>query len=138
MSHLHVVLVPGFWEGPNIYKDVESSLKSYGYEVTMAPLVSTGKAASEAPDRSPSMYDDIAAIRKVLSQLVDQGKKLLVVRHSAGAMLSAHAVQGLSEKDQSTAGKSGGVAKFAFVTGALFPVGHLHSPAPFFDIQVCL
>lgn len=86
--------------------------------------------------QSPSMFDDIEVIRKAVTAIVSQGKDVLLVGHSAGAFLGSHALQELTPKARNDAGKPGAVVKLAFVTGAIFPPGHEHGPAPFIDIQV--
>lgn len=81
-------------------------------------------------------YDDIEVIRKAVEAIVDQGKDVLLVGHSAGAFLGSHALKEFTPQARKEAGKAGQVTKLAFVAGALFPPGHEHSPAPFMDVQV--
>lgn len=132
MSPIDIVLVPGYWEGPAIFDHVKPALETAGYEVFDAPLPSTG----QLPGPGNTLQADVASIRKVIESRVEMGKDVLVVAHSAGGFLSAHATQHLGTKARAEAGKKGGVAKFAFLAGALFPQGHEHGPAPFFDVKV--
>lgn len=90
----------------------------------------------EPTDPKEIQYDDIEVIRKAVEDLVDQGKTVALVGHSAGAFLGSHALQHLTTKAREEAGKPGAVVKLAFITGALLPPGHDHGPAPFMDIQV--
>ncbi|KUI59774.1 (S)-hydroxynitrile lyase [Cytospora mali] len=134
MAPSDIVLVPGYWEGPGIWRLVVPGLEKNGFNVTTIKLLSTGTPASESP-KSPSMYDDIEVIRKAVEAIVDQGKDVLLVGHSAGAFLGSHALREFTPKARKDAGKPGAVVKLAFVTGALFPPGHEHGAAPFMDVQ---
>ncbi|KAL9621536.1 MAG: hypothetical protein Q9160_004066 [Pyrenula sp. 1 TL-2023] len=134
-----IVLVPGFWEGPFIWRDVASALQERNFTVTTVSLPSTGTPASSSNPKSPSMYDDIEAIRQVVASVVEGdghgGKDALVVAHSAGAFLASHALEELTPAARKRACKSGAVVKLVFVAGAIFPVEHVHRSAPFFDIR---
>ncbi|KAF3766652.1 alpha/beta-hydrolase [Cryphonectria parasitica EP155] len=131
-----IVLVPGYWEGPTVWRGVVPGLEKDGFNVTTIKLLSTGTPASESP-KSPSMYDDIDVIRKAIEEIVDQGKNVVLVGHSAGAFLGSHALQNLTPKAREEGGKpgAGAVVKLAFIAGALFPPGHEHGPAPFMNVQ---
>ncbi|PSS02403.1 Alpha/beta hydrolase fold-1 [Coniella lustricola] len=134
MAPSDIVLVPGYWEGPDVWRLVAPELEKNGFTVTIIKLLSTGTPASESP-KSPSMYDDIEVIRKAVESIVNQGKDVVLVGHSAGAFLGSHALQEFTSKARKEAGTEGQVTKLAFVTGALFPPGHEHAPAPFMDVQ---
>lgn len=54
MAPSDVVLVPGYWEGPGIWRHVVPGLEKQGLNVTVIKLLSTGTPASESP-KSPSM-----------------------------------------------------------------------------------
>lgn len=49
-----IVLVPGYWEGPAVWRHVVPELEKAGFNVTTIKLLSTGTPASESP-KSPSM-----------------------------------------------------------------------------------
>lgn len=132
MSKPTIVFVPGFWEGPSPFSAIATALSKHGYETVTAPLSSTGKPSPN----NPSMYDDIAAIRAVIAPLVEDGKELLLVLHSAGGFLGSSAIKGLSVQERKAEGKPGGVCKLVFLAGAVFEEGFRHGPLPFFDYQV--
>ena len=127
-----VVLVPGLWEGPMVFSLVRPRLVAYGFDIVEAPLLSTG---TESPG-NPSLLDDVQGIRRHIEPLVKQDKAVVVVGHSAGAFLAAAATKGLSAKERAAEGKTGGVTKFVFVAGGLWPEGFEHGPLPFMDVQV--
>lgn len=133
MSLPHILLIPGFWEGPSVYDSVISSLQAHGYTAQAIPLSSTGHASPG----NPSMKDDVAFIRAVIAPLVEEeGKEVLLVLHSAGGFLGSMAIEGLSRKEREATGKQGGVVKIVFLSGAIWKEGYKHGPLPFFDYQV--
>ena len=125
-----IVIVPGLWEGPESFKQVESLLQISGYPVQTLKLLSTGTISPG----NPSMEDDIAAIREHLTALVNEGKELILVLHSAGGFLGSSAMDGLSVKAR--AGEKGGVASIIFVTGGVAPEGFTHGELPFAKAEV--
>ena len=131
----HVVLVPGFWEGPRVYDALLRLLHKHDYQASVIPLQSTG---CKSPG-NPSMKDDVAFIRERIHAIVQGGggQKVLLVLHSAGAFLGSMAIKDLSVAEREAAGKKGGVAKIVFLAGALLPEGSTHGPAPFFEYKVC-
>ncbi|KAL8943472.1 MAG: hypothetical protein Q9211_000969 [Gyalolechia sp. 1 TL-2023] len=132
MSLPHVVLIPGFWEGPSVYDAVVRALKAHNYSAQTIPLSSTGQPSPN----NPSMKDDVAVFRSVIAPLVEQeGKDVLLVAHSAGGFLGPMAIEGLSSKERAAAGKKGGVSKIVFLAGAIWEEGYKHGPLPFFDYQ---
>lgn len=135
MAPSTIVLVHGYWEGPGIWRLVAPTLEKHGFDVIIIKLPSTGTPASQ-DHKSPSMYDDIEVIRNAITSVVDQGHDVLVVGHSAGAFLGSHALRELTPSARKVAGKPGAVVKLAFITGALFPPGHQHGPAPFMEVKV--
>lgn len=54
MAPSDIVLVPGYWEGPGVWRLVGPELEKNGFNVTTIKLLSTGTPASESP-KSPSM-----------------------------------------------------------------------------------
>ncbi|KAI4117273.1 MAG: hypothetical protein LQ338_007580 [Usnochroma carphineum] len=132
MSLPHILLIPGFWEGPSVFDPVLSSLHAHGYSAQTVPLPSTGRASPG----NPSMKDDVAAIRSVIAPLVEeQGKQVVLVLHSAGGFLGSMAIEGLSCTERGARGEQGGVQKIVFLSGAIWPEGFQHGPLPFFDYQ---
>lgn len=137
-SHLtrpHIILVPGFWEGPSVFSALASNLTSHSYNCHMAPLASTGHPASAT---SPSMKDDVRAIRSVVERVVEQygGTEVVMVLHSAGGFLGSMAIEGLSVEERKAAGREkGGVRRLVFVAGAVWEEGFRHGPLPFFEYR---
>ncbi|KAI9840917.1 MAG: hypothetical protein M1838_003853, partial [Thelocarpon superellum] len=96
-----IVIVPGFWEGPEVFDEVTSTLQAvYGY-----------KTHGPTSPGNPTQEDDVVAIRQKLEPLVEAGEEVLLVAHSAGGFLASNAIEGLSLKERAGQGKSGGVVK---------------------------
>ncbi|KAL9598130.1 MAG: hypothetical protein Q9219_004686 [cf. Caloplaca sp. 3 TL-2023] len=148
----HILLVPGFWEGPTIYTAVLSLLRSLNHPASTAPLPSTGHASPN----NPTMKDDVASIRSAIVSLIEdgqeegkedgqeegkedgeegKGKEVLLGLHSAGGFLGSMAMEGLSVKERRGQGKRGGVVGIVFLAGAVWEVGFGHWGLPFFDVQ---
>lgn len=131
----HVLLVPGFWEGPSVYDALLDQLRAHKYRADVIPLQSTG---CKSPG-NPSMRDDVAYIRKRIHETVEAGacQEVVLVLHSAGGLLGSMAIEGLGVDERRVNGEKGGVIKIVFLAGAILPEGVAHRPLPFFDFQVC-
>ncbi|MCJ1435568.1 hypothetical protein MMC27_004942 [Xylographa pallens] len=126
-----LVFVPGIWVGPVIYDSVAATLHDrYGYTITTISLPSTGK---ESPN-APSMKDDADAIRAAIKPLIDDGRELIMILHSAGGFLGSGAIEGLGIEARAKEGKKGGVSKLVCLAAALPEVGFDHGTVdvPFF------
>lgn len=82
------------------------------------------------------MKDDIAAIRSFIVDLINEGKDIVLVLHSASGFLGSNAAEGLDMKTRQKTGLKGGVSKIVFIAGAVFPKGFKHVPLPFFVCDV--
>lgn len=129
-----IVIVPGLWVGPRSYELLAEEIKkaSLVTDIVYAPLKSTGK---KSPG-NPNMLDDAKGIREVIQPLVEAGKRVVVVAHSAGAYLSAMATEDLEVGQKLVAPSGGGVERFVFIAGGLFPAGTPHPPMDTLDIRV--
>ena len=127
-----ILFVPGFWVGPTPFEQVSSFVESAGFPTQITELTSTGTTSPG----NPGMRDDIAALRSAVAKLVDAQKDVVIVAHSGGSFLAANAIEGLESKVRHQKGLKGGVVKFVFLSGALFPEGFRHSPLPFYVVDV--
>ncbi len=134
MSKPDIVIVPGLWEGPVCVEPCAQLLRSAGFATHIAPLKSTGQPYSTDP-KSPGLHDDVAAARAVIEPVVESGKDVVLLLHSASGYIGSHAIQGLTKAARRTEGKKGGVVFIAFVTAGVLDVGASPRPLPFFDVQ---
>ncbi|EFW98422.1 hypothetical protein CMQ_4274 [Grosmannia clavigera kw1407] len=86
-------------------------MKVDGWETEAVEYPSVG---AEPPTKH--MPEDAAAIRAVLTPLVEQGKEVIVVVHSYGGVPGASAIQGLGWKQRAKEGKTGGVSLFIYLS----------------------
>lgn len=132
MQKATIVMVPGLWEGPTVFDNIARTLSTKGYAVHVLSLPSTG---TKGPD-SPSMDDDIASIRGAIEPLVNAGRTIVLVLHSAGGFLGSAAIEGLTAKAREAKGESGGVARLALITAGLLEENANHEVPPFAEIRV--
>ena len=90
-------------------------LQKEHYPTALVDLPSAG-AHPGHPDNS----QDVAAIRKIVTDLADAGKDVLLVMHSGGSISGSNAVEGLSKKEREANGKKGGVVRLFYI-GILLP-----------------
>ncbi|KAL5049370.1 hypothetical protein BDW71DRAFT_159869 [Aspergillus fruticulosus] len=130
-----IVIIPGLWLGPKPYELLVEEMKKAAPSLTdfvYAPLVSTG---TRSPG-NPTMYDDSVGIREVIRPLVEAGKRLVLVGHSAGAFLSGMATEGLEVGEEIAKKSGGGVERFVFIAGGILPVGAPHPEMRMLDMSV--
>lgn len=137
MTKPTIVLIPGLWEGPQVFTSLSTTLQALGYPTEIATLPSTGTTSSDPDRHTRTMRDDEQAIRYIVKRLVVNEKKtVIMVAHSAGGFLGAGAIQGLGRKSRKTKGERGGVAKIVFLSAGLAAEGYMHGKKPFMDFIV--
>lgn len=114
-----VVIVPGAFQLPIGYQPFADVLKQAGFDAVVIDKPSTGTTTLPLP----GLPEDIEAIRKVVIPLIDAGKEVVVLAHSAGGVSSSGAVKGLDVKTRKAAGLPGGVTRLIFMSAAMVPKG---------------
>jgi pimeloyl-ACP methyl ester carboxylesterase len=127
-----ILLVPGYWEGPSVYGEVDKLLQDAGYATETAPLISTGRT----PPNSPTMDDDTASIREHVSKLVEAGKDVILVVHSVSGLMGSNAIEGLEASKRKADGSTGGVTHIVFLAAGIAPEGFEHTPPAFIQDNV--
>lgn len=119
-----IVLVPGIWAGAGIWTRTVAKLHKHGYQTAVAPLVSPGRPYS-ATAGGPTVWDDVAAIRKVVSEAVNAngGSEVIVVMHAGGGIMGSMALKGLTRHSRKKEGLKGGVSKLAYIAALLWYLG---------------
>lgn len=132
-----IVLVPGAWHSPDAYAPMTRLLVEAGYAVNGVKLPSVG-----ADPALQSWDEDVAAIRKALSEAVDAGRDVVVMVHSYGGLPASEAVRGLAKKDREKEGKGSGVVRLVYMCSFFGDVGFYlmqpleHQPLPWLKIEV--
>ncbi|EGZ75871.1 alpha/beta-hydrolase [Neurospora tetrasperma FGSC 2509] len=90
MSKPVIVIVPGAWHKPVVWHDVVQQLHTAGFEAIHVELRTVGSTTTPLH----GLTDDVTAVQSVLGELAGQGKKALVLGHSAGGLIGSNATKG--------------------------------------------
>lgn len=135
-----IVMVPGAWQLAVTYECFGALLKKSGYAAKVVSLPSTG--GTELP--LTGLPEDIAAIRAVVTPLVDAGEDVVLLTHSAGGVSGSAAIKGLDVKTRTAAGLSGGVSRIIYMAAFMIPKGSSlmamlgGQPLPWMVMEVCI
>lgn len=114
-----IVLVHGAWHTPPNYQTFVDALKKQGFQVH-CPLLPSCSGVSPP---TASMPEDIACIKKLVTSLVDEGQRVLMILHSYGGAVGNSAVEGLSITERKAEGKPGGVIHLLHLCAYLLRTG---------------
>lgn len=136
-----IVIVPGAWQLATTYEPFAALLRKSGFDSQVVALPSTG--GTKLP--LAGLPEDIAAIRAVLTPLVDAGKAVVLLTHSAGGVSGSAALKGLDVRTREAAGLgAGGVVRLIFMTAFMVPKGSSlmdmlgGQPLPWMVVEVCV
>jgi alpha-beta hydrolase superfamily lysophospholipase len=121
-----VVIVPGSWQPPVFFVTLAQKLGQAGFPSEIVDLPSVG--GTETP--LPGLDADVAAIRKVLTKVKEEGKKTLVLSHSSGGLSGSNAIEGFD------------VTGIIYMSAFMIPKGKSvlemlgGQPLPWMDLQV--
>lgn len=120
MSKLTFVLVHGAFHRPVVWDHVISELNKAGYSAVAPGLPSSDPRRKDSP--VPDNSEDVATIRKTVSDLVEE-QDVVVVMHSLGGLSGSDALDGLDKKTCASKGLKGGVIRLVLVAAYLVPEG---------------
>lgn len=115
-----IVFVPGAWHTPATYDLLLPRLHAAGYRTTSVHLPTVGTTGPV------SFADDVSAIRKVVSGLVELGEEVFLVSHSYGGHPVTEALMGFAKKDRLAKGQPGGVVQLLYIA-AIVPTKGISS-----------
>ncbi|KAL0939887.1 prolyl aminopeptidase protein [Colletotrichum truncatum] len=115
-----VVVVPGSFAPAKLYDTFTAVLRKHGIESEVVDTPSVGIREGLGPQ---SMSDDVAEIVKVVSDLLEKGKQVILLTHSYGGIPGTQSLQQLSRVSREAAGKAGGIDKIIYLTAIVPPVG---------------
>ena len=118
MSVPTIVIVPAACQTPAHYQQLASALQKANFTVAVIPLPSVG-----ASPGLKNFDEDVAAISKVVSSLVDDGNEVIVLMHSYSGLPGSAAMEGLGVKDRLKDGKKGGVKRLVYVSSYVLKEG---------------
>jgi hypothetical protein len=120
MAPASLVFVPGSFSEPELCNSILDPLRQRGYDVHGIHLRSAlPKEAKPSGPPIPTMYDDA----KVIAELANEGKDVVIFAHSYGGTPASESLKGLSKASRQAEGKTGGVVRLAFITCLIGEVG---------------
>lgn len=133
-----IVIVPGAWQLTSCFIPFADLLRSKGFETEIVTMPSVG--GTELP--LTGLPEDIAAVRAVIQPLVEAGREIVLLTHSAGGVSGGGAVKGLDVKSRKEAGLAGGVIRIIYMAAFMVPKGSSllqmlgGKPAPWMVVEV--
>ncbi|KAL3466967.1 alpha/beta-hydrolase [Aspergillus heterothallicus] len=113
-----VLLIPGAWHQGSTFEPVAKVLREMGYDAETITLPSVGGPSST------TAYDDANHIQdKYLSDLVAEGKEVIIVMHSYAGIPGTESVKGFAKRELAAQGKQGGVVAIVYIAAFLVPLG---------------
>lgn len=110
-----IVIVPDAWCLPAHYEGLAAACRALGSEVVVVQNPSTW-GPTEEESAPPGLYNDAANARPIIEGLVREGKKVLIVAHSYGAVVASESVRGLGMEELMGVSQ-GGVVRMLFIAG---------------------
>lgn len=124
-----ILLLHGAWHIPLHYRTLIDRLRISGYTVLAPYQVTTGYDDS-VDDKTH--VDSTNQIRDYLRPILDQGRKIVIVAHSAGGVVATGAAIGSTLEDRSAQGLQGGIISIVYIAALIEPQhGRPDKPIPF-------
>lgn len=114
-----IVIVPGAWQLRTGWKQFISILEAAGYPTAYVDPPTLGGTTLPLA----GLADDVAAARKTLVGLLDEGKYVRILCHSAGGVVASNAVEGLDTASRKAQGLEGGVTQVIYMSAFMLPAG---------------
>ncbi|KAH6963087.1 Alpha/beta hydrolase fold-1 [Fusarium avenaceum] len=115
-----VVIVPGSFAPGKHYNTFTESLEKNGIASRVIETPSVGRKDPLPPQ---TMSDDAAEITKVVTELFDQGKEVVLMTHSYGGIPGTQCLKDLSRKARKDQGKEGGIDKIIYLASVVLQPG---------------
>ncbi|KAM0551219.1 hypothetical protein ACHAPJ_008564 [Fusarium lateritium] len=115
-----VVIIPGSFAKPNLYKSLTESLARNDIQSEVVDLPSVGRREGKPPG---TMTDDADQIVSTVTKLLDQEKDVVFLMHSYGGVPGTQSLEKLSYKARQAEGKKSGVSKIIYMAAVALPLG---------------
>lgn len=115
-----VVVVTGAWHSPSHYSSFLEALHSSGHPSRCLALPSLNP---RDPSKVSAALDATFVREQMLLPLIDEGKDVLLVIHSYGALPGSAAAKDLSTTERRSKGLKGGIIGQVFVAGLVAQTG---------------
>ena len=112
-----IVFAPGAWHQPSCFDLIRQFLHRRGYTTDAVSYPSVGYHTGK------TLSDDTIALRRILENVADTGREIVLVLHSYGGTVGSNAVAELGVHERFKQGKTGGVIMVVYMTAYAIPVG---------------
>ena len=109
-----IVIYPGAYHYTKHYSTLINLLRDRGYEVVAVEHKSIFNNSQRDTPHAQSHHDDAAQLRSAVTQLIEQGRDVLVWCHSYGGIPTTEALAGLGKPKVAEASKVGGVTHIIY------------------------
>ncbi|KAF7939178.1 uncharacterized protein EAE97_007259 [Botrytis byssoidea] len=114
-----LILLSGSWHNPQNYLKLVSALSTYSYDLLIPSLPSMNGAQPPTAD----LYTDTDFVRSYISDLVSQGKHIIVLMHSYGGQVGTNALTEFAVSTRKSQGLSGGVVHLLYISAFMMLEG---------------
>ncbi|TGO29514.1 hypothetical protein BPAE_0014g00650 [Botrytis paeoniae] len=114
-----LVLLSGSWHNPQNYHKLVSALQTHSYDLLIPSLPSMNGAQTPTAD----LYTDTSFIHSYISDLVSQGKHIIVLMHSYGGQVGTNALTEFAINTRKAQGLPGGVVHLLYISGFMMLEG---------------
>ncbi|KAH8170402.1 alpha/beta hydrolase family protein [Sarocladium implicatum] len=106
-----VLIIAGGWHTPESYAKLTNAFKNEGYEVHCP------RHQSVTSVRPPvaGLAEDSANLRAFVEELLQSGKRMVVIAHSYGGMVASNSLYGQSVDSRAARGLSGGIVRLIYM-----------------------
>ncbi|KAF2183322.1 hypothetical protein K469DRAFT_785949, partial [Zopfia rhizophila CBS 207.26] len=118
-----LIFVPGGWHTPGTFAPTTSLLSKAGYITIGVSLPTIGSELRNEPPRQ-GWNHDVAEIRRVLLEYIDQGRYVALIVHSYGGTAGSEACRDLSKIRRESQGLKSSVIKLVYMSAILLDIGH--------------
>lgn len=120
MEDTTLVIVPGSFAPTKVYDVFVESLERHGVKAVVVATPSVGRKEDRPP---ANMSDDAEEIANVVSKLLDEGKRVVLMTHSYGGIPGTESIRKISKKARKEMGKEGGVEKILYLASMVLQPG---------------
>ena len=129
MSKPIIVISPGGFTNPSSYDAAAEEIRKLGYTVIVPTLTVNGDLAGKGPDSiewktmaDSGVLDDVEVLHSHLLPAFDDGREVILVVHSYGALPGSLSVQGQTVPERKAKGLKGGVKAYVGLASPSYPV----------------
>lgn len=109
-----ILLIHGALHDANVWDLVVPKFEALDYPVSTVQL-----PTSNPTSKTLAIFDDVAAIQKIMLPLLDQGKEVVVIVHSYGSVPGLMSIEGNSVIERKEKSLKGGVKSVMFISSLL-------------------